>query len=986
MKLQKGILTIAILSFILSIAFADSPREDGIKIINMSLIRKGTVHQFQKTTTGDFELNISCTEDTGAVDIVFVLDTTGSMSSYIDDARAHIVEFAETMAATGYDYSLGIVTYGDGFNFPHGYDLISDVDTFSSWMGAIDSWGGADIPEEALDAIMGAVDSMHWRTGALKVIIILTDACFCEVGSGCADCHSIWTAEGVAESLLTKGFMFFAATRDPISTGTCCDAATAMWLYQDISDSTGGSWFNISTSFASIYSDIIALLGTFQVIQVDIANNSGSDLDSIYAYISPGSCIDIIYGDNPEFRPSFPDGDTISFFWRVNYTAGCEGPDGCFNVSISSADGSYSDFRAGCMYIPNCWCTPVVAGLISPEVGVWTACNPQPIAVGLYDDDGIDASTIQFTVQDDTIQYPDYSLNFDDSTGVLTYTSDTNAFASGDSVNYELISARDAVGCTLSTPVSGWFLVDLDPPEFDNEVPDSGIIVGGIPTEISVVITDEYAGVDTSSLLLIIDSTDTYSLDDTLVSLSGDTLSFNPVGTYDWAVGETINVCVHAADLVSSEYCGPNADQYCWDFVVDRLHLFFVDTTVDAGTDLLYPIFADDPGRFGFTTYELWIRYNPMVVSVESLTTSGTASAGFTLDWTDEGGILHITASNTSPIGMSAFFLNLHLHILDNVSGGAFTSFHISDAVFDSGRVGYWADDGMITVNWSQTQWVHDLIFYGYDGTDRYLLPTNLAIGCGFGASSGYDPSYDLLIPVPPPSQTEAFILLDDPDYPAYTRLSRSIQNAYELPVTWYIVTVEEPGSLYWSPNYFPSGIFTLNGYIDMKRDSIYHYAANETLVIVYSQPDIGGEEITGCAGWNLMSLPTAITIPGWTTGIDGIIAGPLEYDANARRYINEDPPRIGFGFWLFALNSFTTDIAGIPLTDISIPVYRGWNLIGSVADTATYDTDPPGIAISSSLFKWDCDAQTFVPATEIAPGNGYWIFCTSSGVMHIHP
>ena len=984
MNLQKGILIIAIVVFMFSFIFADSPNSNGIRVTNMSLIRKGTVHQFLKTTTGDFDLNIDCTEDTGSVDIVFVLDTTGSMSSHISDARTHIVEFAESMAVTGYDYSLGIITYGDDFNFPHGCDLISDVDTFSDWMGAIGSSGGADIPETALDAIMGAVDSIHWRTGALKVIIILTDACFCEVGAGCADCHSIWTADEVATTLLDNGFMFFAATRSPISTGSCCSAATAMWLYQDIADSTGGSWFNLSESFASIYSDIIGLLGTFQVIQVDVANNSGADLDSIFAYITAGSCIDIIYGDNPELRLELLDGDTISFFWRVNYTAGCMGPDGCFNIALSSADGSYSDFQAGCMYIPHCWCTPVVAGLISPEMGVWSACNPQPISVGIYDEDGVDTSTIQFIVQSDTVTYPDPGLIFDD--GMLTYTPDTNAFASGDSIVYKLIDVRDAVGCTLSSPVSGWFLVDLDPPQFENEIPDSGCVVGGIPTDIAIVITDEYAGLDTGSLILIIENTDTYFLDDPLVSLNGDTLSFNPVGTYDWEAGETVSVCVYAADLVSDHYCGPNGDQYCWDFIVDRLHLFFIDTTVDAGDDILYPIFADDPGRFGFTTYEMWVRYNPMVVSVESLTTSGTASAGFTLDWTDDSGIIHITASNSSPIGLSSFFLNLHLHIIDNVSGGAFTSFMISDAVFDSGRVGYWSDDGMIIVNWIQTQWVHDLIFYGYDGAGGYLFPTNLAIGCGYGASTGYDPAYDLIIPIPPPSQTESYIELNDPDYPAINRLSRSIQNSYELPVTWYIATIEEAGSLYWSPHYFPSGVFTLNGYIDMKRDSVYHYAANETLVIVYSQPDIGGGDISGCLGWNLMSLPITITIPGWTAGIDGIIAGPLEYDASIRRYINEDPPRMGFGFWLFAINPFATDIAGTPLDEVSIPIYRGWNLIGSVSDTATYDTEPSGIAMSGSLFKWDCVAQAFVPATSIDPGNGYWIFCTGDGILHIHP
>ncbi|MCD6532264.1 hypothetical protein J7K99_07460, partial [bacterium] len=267
-----------------------------------------------------------------------------------------------------------------------------------------------------------------------------------------------------------------------------------------------------------------------------------------------------------------------------------------------------------------------------------------------------------------------------------------------------------------------------------------------------------------------------------------------------------------------------------------------------------------------------------------------------------------------------------------------------------------------------------------------YLIPTSLTIGCAYSGTEGFDPEYDIIIPTPPPSQTEAFILLDDPEHPAIRRLERSIQNAYELPVVWHIVTVEEPGSLAWCPRHFPPGEIILNGYIDMKRDSVYHYAANETLVIVYSQPDIGEGVVEGCPGWNLLSFPTEVTVPGWAELIDQIIFGPLTYDARTRNYTLEDPPRRGAGFWVFATDEFSTDIGGIPLDTVAIPVYRGWNLIGSVSDTAIYSTVPEGIVLSGSLFKWDCETRSYQPASEIIPGKGYWIFCTDDGILYLHP
>ncbi|MCD6531403.1 VWA domain-containing protein, partial [bacterium] len=731
---------------------------NGIEVSGVKFYHKGTPHYFQMTSPTEYELSVSCTEDTGAVDIVFVLDTTGSMSSSIDEAVAHIVEFAETMAATGYDYSFGIVTYGDGWNFPHGYDLTTSADTFVAWMGPIGSTGGGDIPEDALDAIQMAIDSIHWRPMALKVIILLTDACFCEPGAGCEDCHATYTSDEVATSLLDGGFMFFSVTRDPVWGGMCCDGTYSMWWYQNIADSTGGRWFSLSESFASIYHDIIGLLGTFQVIEVDVANFSGEDLDSLYAYITFGSCIELLYGANPAVRSPFADGDTVSFFWRVNYTSGCTGPEGCFQVSLSDDSGTFSRMISGCMYIPNCYCTPVVSGNISPEPGVWSACDPQPIQIGIYDDEGVDANTIVFELNDDEFTYPDPSMEFDDSAGVLTFVPDTGMFESGDTVNYGLVDAHDAAGCTLSTAASGWFLVDLDPPQFADENPPDGIIVGGIPTDISLHITDQYAGVDTSSIFLVIDGTDTFTLADSVLYYADSVLHFNPVGLYDWEAGETVEVCVYAADLVSETYCGPNADEFCWNFVIDRLHIFFVDTTTYPDSEIVYPLFAEDPARFGFTNYWVDVRYNPAVVTVEDVVPTGTASDGFTVSWDTSGGVLHIEAASSSPVGIGTHLIDLNLRINSGLSGGSFTPMRVVDAQFDSGRVGWFADDGIILVEWTQIQWVHDLEFWGYDGEGGYLIPTSLTIGCAYSGTEGFDPEYDIIIPTPPPSQTEAFI------------------------------------------------------------------------------------------------------------------------------------------------------------------------------------------------------------------------------------
>ena len=156
---MKKIFVVALVLFVSGALFAQN-NDYGLSIAGIKLTRKGIEHPFTLSTDGGFNLAIDCSEDTGNVDIVFVLDTTGSMAGVIRMAVSHINEFADTMESTGYDYRLGIVTYGDGFNFPHGLDPTPYVDTFHAWVSPIGSWGGGDAPEEALDAIMAAVDSI----------------------------------------------------------------------------------------------------------------------------------------------------------------------------------------------------------------------------------------------------------------------------------------------------------------------------------------------------------------------------------------------------------------------------------------------------------------------------------------------------------------------------------------------------------------------------------------------------------------------------------------------------------------------------------------------------------------------------------------------------------------------------------------------------------------------------------------------------------
>jgi hypothetical protein len=107
------------------------------------------------------------------VDIVFVLDTTSSMGSYIEGVKQTIVAFAETLAGRNRDYRLALVTFGDTVR--ESQPFTNDVAEFVAWVSGQQAEGGGDGPENALGAVQHAA-GLPFRSGVQRLIILLTDA------------------------------------------------------------------------------------------------------------------------------------------------------------------------------------------------------------------------------------------------------------------------------------------------------------------------------------------------------------------------------------------------------------------------------------------------------------------------------------------------------------------------------------------------------------------------------------------------------------------------------------------------------------------------------------------------------------------------------------------------------------------------------------------------------------------------------------------
>lgn len=116
------------------------------------------------------------------IEVCFVLDTTGSMSSLIEGAKQKIWSIANEMARAKPtpEIRVGLVGYrdrGDQYVLKS-YDLTNDLDAVFGQLQSFRAEGGGDTPESVNEALERAVDGMSWsreRT-VLKTIFLVGDA------------------------------------------------------------------------------------------------------------------------------------------------------------------------------------------------------------------------------------------------------------------------------------------------------------------------------------------------------------------------------------------------------------------------------------------------------------------------------------------------------------------------------------------------------------------------------------------------------------------------------------------------------------------------------------------------------------------------------------------------------------------------------------------------------------------------------------------
>jgi len=148
------------------------------------------VHSPGETRTYTFDCSSSITAGSGKADVLFLADSTGSMATYISGIRDAFGDILSTIATDlpGVEVQYGLADYKDyrdGGNYTEngvnlGHAFTTDTGAVQAVMDDMYAWGGIDLPEAQLKALVNTAGNwlnpsgdlgFNGRADAQKIII-----------------------------------------------------------------------------------------------------------------------------------------------------------------------------------------------------------------------------------------------------------------------------------------------------------------------------------------------------------------------------------------------------------------------------------------------------------------------------------------------------------------------------------------------------------------------------------------------------------------------------------------------------------------------------------------------------------------------------------------------------------------------------------------------------------------------------------------------
>ena len=116
---------------------------------------------------------------TPEVDLVFIIDKTGSMRDNVRGIRAYVDTIFDRLRRAGRGTAVGLVTFGEIKNSKlKARGVTTDHGVFKNWLQKVKIEGGGDLAESGLDAIATAQTEIKFRRGAQRFFVFASDGSF----------------------------------------------------------------------------------------------------------------------------------------------------------------------------------------------------------------------------------------------------------------------------------------------------------------------------------------------------------------------------------------------------------------------------------------------------------------------------------------------------------------------------------------------------------------------------------------------------------------------------------------------------------------------------------------------------------------------------------------------------------------------------------------------------------------------------------------
>ncbi|OWZ26854.1 hypothetical protein C347_06501 [Cryptococcus neoformans AD2-60a] len=209
------------------------------------------------------DYNIRFVEGSGSshgkcIDLVFILDCTGSMQKYINSVRDHIIGICDMIRGEEGlngpdDLRVAVVNYRDHppqdstyvYKF---HPFTSDIPDVQNYLKGLTASGGGDGPEAVTAAMAATLTELEWRREAARMAVLVADAPPHGIGEG-GDQFKQGDPDGhdplvIARMMAQNGItMFMVACEDTLS-----GYSHAVDFFQAICNMTSGVMLPLTTA------------------------------------------------------------------------------------------------------------------------------------------------------------------------------------------------------------------------------------------------------------------------------------------------------------------------------------------------------------------------------------------------------------------------------------------------------------------------------------------------------------------------------------------------------------------------------------------------------------------------------------------------------------------------------------------------------------------------------------------------------------------